>query len=75
MSSKQADGVPVAQQLTVRDATGGIYLPLQISLRESRFEAKHCANVLREAPAEAFVDGVVWTVFVVVASENDAPAT
>ena len=75
MSPDEANGVPVEKQLTVRDASGRAYLPLQISLLESRFEPEYYADALREAPANALVDGVVWTVLVVFASEADAPAT
>jgi hypothetical protein len=75
MSPDEAKGVPVEKQLTVHDASGRVYLPLQISLSESRFEPEHHADVLREAPPNALVDGVVWTVLVVFASEMDSPAT
>jgi hypothetical protein len=75
ISPDEAKGVPVEQQLTVHDASGRVYRPLQISLLESRFEPEHYAEALREAPANALVDGVVWTVLVVFASESDAPAT
>jgi hypothetical protein len=73
MSPEQAAGVAAELQLTVHDATGKVYLPLQLRLQESRFEPEHYASVLKEAPAEAIVDGVVWTVFVAFASETDAP--
>jgi hypothetical protein len=75
MSPDEAKGVPVEKQLTVHDASGRVYLPLQISLLESRFEPEHYADALREAPPNALVDGVVWTILVVFASEIDAPAT
>jgi len=75
MSRDEAKGVPVENQLTVHDAAGCIYRPLQISLLESRYEPEHYADALREAPPSALVDGVVWTVLVVFSSELDAPAT
>ena len=75
MSSPEAKGVPEEKQLTVHDASGRVYRPLQISLLESRYEPEHYADALREAPPNALVDGVVWTVLVVFASEVDAPAT
>ena len=74
MSPDEAKGVPAELQLTVRDSGDRVYLPLQIALRESRFQPEHYANVLKEAPPEALVDGVVWTILVVFASETDAPA-
>lgn len=74
MSPDEAKGVPPELQLTVRDSGDRVYLPLQIALRESRFQPEHYANVLKEAPPEALVDGVVWTIMVVFASETDAPA-
>ena len=70
-----AKGVPEEKQLTIHDASGRVYRPLQISLLESRYEPEHYADALREAPPNALVDGVVWTVLVVFASEVDAPAT
>jgi hypothetical protein len=75
VSPDAARGVPVERQLTVHDASGRVYLPLQISLVESRFESEHYTDALREAPLNALVDGVVWTALVVFASEIDAPAT
>jgi hypothetical protein len=75
MSPDEAKGVPVEQQLTVHDASGRIYRPLHVSLSESRYEPEHYADALREAPPHALVEGVVWTVLVVFASEVDAPAT
>jgi len=75
MSPDEAKGVPAERQLTVQDDAGNVHLPLQIHLRESRFEPEHYANVLNEAPAEALVDGVVWTVLVAFASALDAPRT
>lgn len=75
MSPDEAKGVPAERQLTVHDASGRVYRPLQVSLLESRFEPEHYADALREGPPHALVDGVVWTVLVVFASEIDAPAT
>ena len=75
MSLDEKKGVPVEKQLTVHDASGRVYLPLQVSLLESRYEPEHYADALREAPPSALVDGVVWTVLVVFASEIEAPAT
>jgi len=74
-SPEEAVGVPAAEQLTVRDTAGKVYLPLQITLQESRFEPQHEDEVRREAPAEAIVEGVIWTAFIVFASDRDAPAT
>ena len=75
MSPEEARGVATEVQLTVHNAAGRVYLPLQLRLQESRFEPEHYATALEEAPAEALVDGVVWTVFIVFASDIDAPAT
>jgi hypothetical protein len=75
MSPDEAKGIPVENQLTVHEASGRIYRPLQVVLRESRYEPEHYADALREAPPNALVDGVVWTVLVVFTSELDAPAT
>ena len=75
MSPEDAKGVPVERQLTVRDARDRVYRPLQVSLLESRYEPEHYAAALQEAPPNALVDGVMWTVLVVFASEIDAPAT
>jgi len=75
MSPDEAKGVPVEQQMTVHDASGRVYRPLQLSLLESRYEPEHDADALREVPPSALADGVVWTVLVDFASELDAPAT
>ena len=75
MSPEEAKGVAAELQLTVHDAAGRVYLPLQVHLQESRFEPEHYASVLKEAPPEALVDGTVWTVLVVFASDADAPAS
>ena len=75
MSPDEAKGVPVEDQLTVHDPSGRIYRPLQVVLRESRYAPEHYTDALREAPPNAFVDGVVWMVLVVFKSELDAPAT
>jgi hypothetical protein len=75
MSPEEAQGVPVERQLTVHDASGQIYLPLQIYLLESRFEPEHYADALHDVPLNALVDGVVWTVLAVFGSTIDAPAT
>ena len=75
MSPEEAKGVAAELQLTVHDAAGRVYLPLQVRLQESRFEPEHYASALKEAPPEALVDGTVWTVLVVFASDSDAPAT
>jgi hypothetical protein len=45
-----------------------------LRLQESRYEPQYYGEVLKEAPAEAMVDGVVWTVLVVFKSPTDAPA-
>jgi len=71
-----ADAPPavlVEHQLTIRDASGRVYLPQSIAIRESRFEPKQFAGVLREAPAEALVNGVLWTIHAVFMSEIDSP--
>ena len=73
MSPEQAAGVAAELQLTVHDEAGRVFRPLMLRLQESRHEPKHYGEVLREAPAEAMVDGVVWTVLVVFASEAEAP--
>jgi len=73
MSADEAKGVPLERQLRVRDSSGRVYLPRQLSLVESHFEPEHHAKVLEEAPPSAFVGGVLWTVFIVFASEDDAP--
>jgi len=74
MSPEEAKGVPREIQLTVRDADGRVYLPLQIRLQEMRYEPTHQEMALREIPAEALMDGSVWWVFVAFASEIDVPA-
>ena len=73
MSEEEARGVPVERQLTVRDAAGTTYLPLQIHVQETRFELEDYATVLKATPADVLVDGVAWTVLVSFASEDDAP--
>jgi len=75
MSPEEAKGIPTEKQLTVHDESGRVYRPLQLSLLESRYEPEHYADALREAPPNALVDGVVWTVLVVFTSTLDAPAT
>jgi hypothetical protein len=75
VSPEEAKGVPREAQLTVRDAEGQAYLPLQVQLEEVRYELAQYETVLREIPAEALINGSVWCVFVVFASELDAPAT
>ncbi len=74
MSPEDAKGVPAELQLTVHDADGRVYRPLQVRLQESHFEPDHYASALQEVPSEARINGVVWTVFVVFASDDDAPA-
>lgn len=75
MSPEEAQGVPREVQLTVRDAEGRLYLPLQIRLGEVRYEPAQYEIALREIPAEALSNGSVWCAFVVFASDIDAPAT
>jgi hypothetical protein len=75
MSPERMKGIPIEEQLTVHDTSGRVYRPLQVVLRESRFEPEHYADALREAPPSVLVDGVVWTVLVAFTSEFDAPAT
>lgn len=75
MSPDEAAGVPVEKLLTVQDASGRTYLPLQVTLVESRYEPEHYADALREAPPNALVDGIVWTVHVVFASAINAPTS
>ncbi len=75
MSPEEAQGVPREVQLTVRDAEGREYLPLQVLLEEVRYEPAQYEVALREIPAEALINGSVWCAFVVFASDLDAPAT
>lgn len=75
MSPEAAQGVPRDVQLTVRDAEGRVYLPLQVRLEEVRYEPAQYEVALREVPAEALINGSVWCAFVVFASALDAPAT
>jgi hypothetical protein len=75
MSPDEAKGVPREVQLTVHDAEGQEYLPLQVRLQEVRYEPAHYEAVLREIPAEALINGSVWCAFVDFASDLDAPAT
>lgn len=64
MSPEQVKGVPPEMQLTVRDMDGRIFLPRQIRLEEVRYEPAHHEVALREAPAEALIDGSIWRVFI-----------
>ena len=75
MSPEEARGVPREVQLTVHDAEGRVYLPLQIRLEEVRYEPAQYDIALREIPAESLINGSVWCAFVVFASDLDAPAT
>jgi hypothetical protein len=75
MSPEEAQGVPREVQLTVRDADGRVYLPLQVHLQEVRYEPAQYEIALREIPAEALINGSVWCAFIVYASDLDAPAT
>jgi hypothetical protein len=75
MSPEEAQGVPRELQLTVHDAAGRVYLPLQVRLEEVRYEPTHYEIALREIPAEALINGSVWCAFIVFASDLDAPAT
>ena len=75
LSPDEAQGVPREIQLTVHDASGQVYLPLQVWLQEVRYEPAQYEIALREISAEALLDGSVWCVFVVFASAIDAPAT
>jgi hypothetical protein len=75
MSPEEAQGVPREVQLTVHDAAGRVYLPLQVRLEEVRYEPAHYEIALREIPAEALINGSVWCAFIVFASDLDAPAT
>ena len=74
MSPEEVKGVPRERQLTVRDAAGQSFLPLQVHLEEVRYEPEYYEVVLRDAPAEVLVDGSVWWVLVVFTSELEAPA-
>lgn len=74
MSPEEAKGVAREVQLTVQDAEGRVYLPLQVRLEEVRYERAQYETVLREIPAEALINGSVWCAFVVFASDLDAPA-
>jgi hypothetical protein len=75
MSPEDAQGVPRELQLTVHDAEGRVYLPLQLRLEEVRYEPAQYEIALREIPAEALIDGSVWCAFIVFPSDVDAPAT
>jgi PAS domain-containing protein len=75
MTPEEAEGVPREVQLTLQDAGGRVYLPLQIRLQEIRYEPTHHEMALREIPAEALMDGRVWWAFVAFVSEIDVPAT
>ncbi len=75
MSPEEAEGVPRDVQLTVQDAGGRVHLPLQIRLQELRYEPEHYEIALREAPAEALMNGSMWWAIVVFASEIDLPGT
>ena len=75
MSPEKAQGVPREVQLTVRDADGREYLPIQVHLEEVRHEPAQYEIILREIPAEALINGSVWCAFIVFASDLDAPAT
>jgi hypothetical protein len=74
MSPAEAAGVTLEEQLTVRDADGTAFLPLQIQLLEVRYEPALYEAALREVPSEALVNGSVWCVFVSFASELEAPS-
>jgi hypothetical protein len=74
MSPEVARGVPPAVQLTVRDAQGRIYLPREIFLQEIRHERAQYDIALGDVPAEALIDGSVWSAFVAFTSAADAPA-
>ena len=75
MSPEAVAGVPRDVQLTIRGADGAVYLPRQISLEEVRYEPALYEAALREVPREAFVNGIVWCVFIAFASDAEAPAT
>jgi hypothetical protein len=75
MSPEEAQGVPRDVQLTVHDAEGRVYLPLQVHLEEVRYEPAQYEIALREIPAEALINGSVWCAFIVFTSDLDAPAT
>jgi hypothetical protein len=75
MSPEEAKGVTREVQLTVQDAEGRAYLPLQVRLEEVRYGPAQYETVLREIPAEALINGSVWCALIVFASDLDAPAT
>jgi hypothetical protein len=75
VSPEEAQAVPREVQLTVQDAEGRVYLPLQVHLEEVRYEPAQYEIALREIPEEALINGSVWCVFVVFDSALDAPAT
>jgi hypothetical protein len=75
MSPEEAQGVPREVQLTVHDAEGRVYLPLQVRLEEVRYEPAQYEIALGEIPAEALINGSVWCAFIVFASDLDVPAT
>lgn len=75
MSPEEAEGVPLDVQPTVQDADGRVHLPLQIRLRELRYEPEHFEVALREVPAEVLMNGSMRWAIVVFASEIDLPGT
>lgn len=75
MSAEAVAGVTRDVQLTVRTADGAVYLPRQLHLQEVRYEPVLYEAALREAPREVLINGSIWCVLVVFASEADAPAT
>jgi len=75
LSPEEAQGVPREVQITVHDAEGRVYLPLQVRLEEVRYAPAQHEVALREIPPEALTDGSVWCAFIVFASDRDAPAT
>ena len=69
VSPDEAKGVPPELQLTVRDAAGNVYLPQQLVLDKNLVVPEHVVSALLGETA-ASLDGVVWTVGVVFASDS-----
>ena len=75
LSPEEAEGVPPESQLTVRDAEGRVYLPRLLNLQEVHYGSAHDPTTSPAVPAEAFIGGSMWDVFVMFGSASDAPAT
>jgi hypothetical protein len=73
MSPEAIAGVPPELQLTVRSREGMSYLPATVSVMECRYDPNAKDVEVEEAPPESRRNGIVWLVFVVFASDEDAP--